>query len=540
MEIRQYLTLIQRWFWLLVLGAVLSGTAAFLISRAQPPVYRATATLLITQGDVTSTDDFSAIRLSERLAQSYIQRLTNYKVLEQSLANLGIEMTPDALERRMYISLINKSQLIELSVEHTNPQTAAALANEIPAVFAQRNTTQQLERFASSKSSLEEELNQLQTELATAETELATAKDSGADQTTTNRLTDNILRLRDTYSRLLQSYEDIRIAEARGLNNIIIDEDARAPAEPVRPQVLATTILATAVGTVLVLGLIVFIDYLDDTVKDPEKVEQTTGLSVIGTISHFAVSKPADALVLANQPRAPISEAYRQLRTNIQYVSISRELKTILVTSAHMAEGKTTSAANLAIALTQAGNRVILIDADMRRPALHRVFQIPNSKGLTNLLLCNDTDASFVQATKIKDLSLVPSGPLPPNPAELLGSGRMKEVTAWLAQQADYVIFDSPPILVVTDSALLAQLVDTTLVVANAAQTRYQVLAAAGKRIAAVDGHIAGVLLNRVNPKDSAYHYYHNYRYQYEYRHKSRGRTLADALANWLPFSRSR
>lgn len=508
MEIREYVVLLRRWIWVVLLGAVVAGAAAYFWNQSQEPVYRATAILLIREGTVIN--DRTSLQLSEELAQSFIKRLTNYEVLQQSIANVGANISPEYLGRQTQVQRINDSQLIALSVDLTNPETAAALANEIPKVFAERNMTQQLERFADSKTSLEGELNRLQEELNTAEAALAQAEAQGSSTTEMDRLTDHVVRVRESYARLLQSYEDLRVAEASSLNNILIDEHARIPTNPISPRIMSNTILATVVGAFLMVGLAFVIEYLDDTVKDPIMIEQELGVSTLGLVPTFTYNKDAkETLIMVTQPRSPIAEAYRQVRTNIQYAGVSHALKKLLITSPNVAEGKTVTSANIAIALAQAGNLVILVDTDMRRPRIHHLFGCTNTCGMTNLLLGIDQEVTCLQSTMVPNLRLLTSGPIPPNPAELLGSKRMADVADWLAEQADFVIFDSPPVLAVTDSVLLSQLVDATLLVVKGGQTAHQALAVASRRIADVNGYIAGVLLNQMSRKNSyGYAYY--------------------------------
>lgn len=509
MEIRQYIALFLRWSWLIVLGVLFAGTAAFFVSRSQDPVYKATSVLLITEGTLNTNNEFSALQYSERLAQSYVQRLTNHEVLSQSILNLGLPLDPTDLKESIQVSLLNNSQLIALSVENTDPQVATALANEIPAVFAERNSTTQLERYASSRQNLEAELNDVQLELTQAQSALAAAQAQDAPQTTLDQLTNNVLQLRDTHTRLLEGYENIRVAEASSLNNITIDERALVPQNPIRPRTLTNTLLAAIVGGMIAVGIVFLIEYLDDTVKDPEVIEQTLGVGVLGFISQTPNGAANDELLMLAQPRSPNAEAYRQVRTNIQYVGISREVKTLLITSANAGEGKSTTAANLAVSLAQAGDQVILVDTDLRRPTLHRYFQTANNHGLTNLLLDKEGNLeTFLRPTAIPNLQLVPSGPLPPYPAELLGSERMRQIIAQLSAAADYVIFDSPPILAVTDSVLLSQLSSATLLVVETGKTRTQALLQAIKQIVAVDGHIAGIVLNKVQRRRGSYYYY--------------------------------
>ena len=473
--------------------------------------------LLISDGITASSGEIQALQLGEQLAQSYIVRLTNYEVLSQAIANLGLDMAAGDLQEATQARLVNNSQLIALSVANPDPQVAAALANEIPIVFAERNLALQLERFANSKENLETELAQIKTELETAEAALVLEQNNGNQQIAVEQLTDNILRLRETHARLLQSYEDIRVAEASSLNNLVIDEQARVPNTPISPRTLTNTLLAGVVGLMLAVGVVFLIEYLDDTIKDPDTLEQATGLSTLGLIAKQATQDDKDKLVMVGQPRSANAEAYRQVRTNVQYVGVSRALSTILVTSPNAGEGKTTTAANLAAALAQAGSKVILVDSDMRRPTLHHLFGLPNKTGLTNLLLSKENSAAFIQETGIPNLRLITSGPLPPNPAEMLHSERMKQLLGWLHEIADFVILDSPPVLAVTDSVLLAQIASTTLLVIEAGKTRHQALALAIRQLEAVEAHIAGLLINKLDPRRSGYYYNYYYKANYEY-----------------------
>lgn len=179
-----------------------------------------------------------------------------------------------------------------------------------------------------------------------------------------------------------------------------------------------------------------------------------------------------------------------------------------------MGEGKSTVSINLAAALAQSGKQVILVDADMRRPTLHKLLEVDGSKGLANLIIRGREDTSFLKGTLITNLRLLPAGRIPPNPAELLGSERMKDVMVWLQQQADYVIFDSPPVLAVTDGVVLSQLVDSTLFVIGE-QTKFPAFVAAVKQVKTLESHISGVIMNKINPHHSRNYYYYYYQTNY-------------------------
>jgi non-specific protein-tyrosine kinase len=219
-----------------------------------------------------------------------------------------------------------------------------------------------------------------------------------------------------------------------------------------------------------------------------------------------ALARAAARLVAVQDPRSPAAEAYRTLRTNIQFSSLDRPLRTILATSTAPDEGKSTTIANLAVTIAQAEQRVVLVDCDLRRPTLHTLFDLPNTVGLTSAMLQDDADLPL-QPTDIPGLLVLPSGPLPPRPSDILGSRRMATVIARLLQQADMVLFDTPPVNAVTDAAVLATKVDGVLLVFRAGNTRRDRAQEARKLLEKVNAHIVGVVLTDVRAERSQYSY---------------------------------
>jgi len=211
------------------------------------------------------------------------------------------------------------------------------------------------------------------------------------------------------------------------------------------------------------------------------------------------MNEKLNELITVSEPHSPISEAYRTLRTNLDFASLDQALKTLVVTSAGVGEGKSTTLANLAVVSAQAGRKVVLVDADLRRPAMHKLFGLGNEAGLTTLMMDESAFSSPpLQASGIEGLSLLTSGPLPPNPAELLGSRRMEDVIAALAEGADQVFFDTPPVVAVTDAAVLATKVDGVLLVISAGKTRREYARTAVHRLAQINARLVGSVLTNV------------------------------------------
>jgi len=216
-----------------------------------------------------------------------------------------------------------------------------------------------------------------------------------------------------------------------------------------------------------------------------------------------------DHLITVADPRSPVSEAYRTLRTNLDFSSLDKPLKTMLVTSAGPEEGKSTVLANLAVTTAQAGKKVILVDCDLRRPTLHNIFNLKNDVGLSTMVVDDAAmESPPLQDTGVEGLQLVSSGPLPPNPAELLGSRRMEEIVAALLERADVVFFDAPPVVAVTDAAVLATKVDGVLLVINAGGTKRDYARAAKARLEKVNANLLGAVLNNVRFDVSLHRYY--------------------------------
>jgi capsular exopolysaccharide synthesis family protein len=221
------------------------------------------------------------------------------------------------------------------------------------------------------------------------------------------------------------------------------------------------------------------------------------------------MSKMWNELITVAEPRSPSSEAYRTLRTNLDFAALDQALKSLVVTSAGVGEGKSSTLANLAVVSAQVGRRVILVDADLRRPALHQLFGLDNEAGLTTMMMHEEALAAPpLRGTGIPGLSLLTSGPLPPNPAELMGSKRMEGIVAALCEQADQVLFDTPPVVAVTDAAVLATKVDGVLLVISANKTRREYARTAVQRLEQINARLVGTVLTNVEMAAAFQGYY--------------------------------
>jgi capsular exopolysaccharide synthesis family protein len=531
MELRQYLGILRKWAWLIVLGTLLAGGTAFAVSKAMTPIYRASTTLLVSEAGDTTITDYTSIMTSERLAKTYGELLEKRPVLEEVIENLGLDLESDELAEKVEVQLVRDTQLIVLGVEDPDPHQAMRIANEIPQVFITQNEAIQMERFAASRESLLEQMAQIEMDLERTEAAIATLENGGAvDNDELARLENNLAQYRDSYAALLSSYESIRVTEASRLSNVIIVEPAEVPDEPVSPRTLLNTVLAAVVGLMLAVGVIFLVEYLDDTVKTDEDVERELALPTLGNIARIdSVKEPGDHLVSIRHPRSPISEAYRVLRSNIRFAWVSNPESALLVTSAEPGEGKTTTAANLAIVMAQTGKSVILVDSDLRRPTLHKLFELQNNEGLTDLLVNGGlTPAEALRPTGVDGLHLLTSGELPPNPAELLGSDSMRDLVHRLEELVDLVVLDSPPVLAVADASILGALAGGAVMVVQAGETRSEACRRGKEALENSGVKVLGVVLNSLSRRRGSYGYYYHYHHYYSEKEggttKGRGR----------------
>jgi capsular exopolysaccharide synthesis family protein len=295
---------------------------------------------------------------------------------------------------------------------------------------------------------------------------------------------------------------------------ITIVDQADVPLEPVSPKPLANLVVAVLVALLCAMAVIVLRDRLDTTLKSSQALQEASGSSTLGVIGYERDAKN-HPLILRSRGRSSRSEAFRALRTNLQFIGVDRQPKSLVVTSCLPGEGKSSTSTNLAITLAQAGWRVVLVDGDLRRPSIPRYLGIEGAIGLTDVLIDRARLNEVIQVWGEAGLSVLPSGQIPPNPSELLGSGGMREVLAQLTGAYDMVIIDAPPLLPITDAAAIAALCDGALLVARYGRTRREHMARASELLASINARVVGTVLNFVPSGNGAYQSY-GYGYGYE------------------------
>ena len=521
-DLKVYGRIALRWAWLVILCAIVAGSVAFLFSMNQTRIYQASSKVLVNEARNPATANYNDILLSERLARTYANLMQRDTTINDTLVRLGLD--PAVVRRQVAaisVTPVRDTQLVQVSVESPNPELAAAVANTLPQVFAEGMRAVQLSRFAESRNSLSTQLDELRRQIESNQLKLA---DSQSQRTAQAELEMASLRseqtqLQTSYANLLNSFEQLRLTEAQSVDNIVLMEPAEAPRSPIRPRTLVNVLLAAVVGALLALGIIFLVEYLDDRIQTPDDLRKIADLPVLGAIAKMPGDKAAQNaragnLIGLNEPRHPVTEAYRRLRTNLQYANLDKEMRTLMVTSAEAGEGKSITSANLAVVMAQSGARVILVDADLRKPQQHTVFGINRRPGLAEALKGGDVEALLYPVTsKGVNLSLwvLPTGDTIPNPAEVLGSHRMQQLGERLLELADIVIYDTPPVLAVTDSQVMSRMVDGALLVVDTQKTSSTAVHRALEALLQVNAPLVGVVLNRITNSARNYYYYYSY-----------------------------
>jgi succinoglycan biosynthesis transport protein ExoP len=334
-------------------------------------------------------------------------------------------------------------------------------------------------------------------------------------------LTREVETSRQLYDALIKRIKEQGATEEIKTVNVWIVEKAERPAHPVKPKKSLNILLGIIVGLFGGVGLAFFFEYLDNTIKSPDDVETKLGIPVLGMVPFLDSKEKNIEDVLLKEPQSAFAENYKGIRTPILLSSAGRPPQNILITSMGPEEGKTVTSINLAIAIAQSEYPVLLIDSDLRKPRIHKIFGLDNSNGLSTYLAGVSPDINIV-AGPVPNLSIIPSGPLPPNPSELLGSNRTNELIRVLNEKFDIIIWDSPPLMTVTDSLVLSKTLDVTIIVVRAGKTTYDIVRRGLKSLGDIKSHVLGVVINALDVKKSGYYYYKYYDYYYSSREDSK------------------
>jgi polysaccharide biosynthesis transport protein len=322
---------------------------------------------------------------------------------------------------------------------------------------------------------------------------------------------------RNMYEVLIKRFKETSLSEEMKTGNIRVVDHAETPSGPIKPRKKMNLVLALFIGLAGGVGLAFFLEYLDNTIKLPDEIKSLLKIPYLGHVPAVAANTDAPAqkipfdLVALHSPKSSASEAFRGVRTGIILSSPDKAPRVILATSAGPSEGKTFNAVNLAVVMADSGAKVLLMDCDMRRPRIHKIFNINRNVGISNVISGACTLKEAIMKGPVENLDILASGPLPPNPSEVLGSQKMSLLLSELKQQYDRIIIDTPPITAVTDSVILSAMADAVMLVVRTNETPRQIIQNALEQLKGVNARIIGAVLNGVSPSRDGYYYYQYY-----------------------------
>ncbi|HVM15733.1 MAG TPA: polysaccharide biosynthesis tyrosine autokinase [Egibacteraceae bacterium] len=511
MHLRDYVSVLRRHRLLILFATVLVLGTALLASLLQDPVYEARTRMLLqlSQSPFDPTPSPAT-----GFVATEVQIITSAPVREAVAERIGVAPAVDVMP-------ITGTAVVELRAESTDPARAALIANTYAESYISFRRDQAIESLLAASREIQVRADAIQSEIDDLSARMAALPPcTGTPPSPSCAERDTLQRERDLKLVHVNSFRakvdqvGVDVALRDGGSQVI--SPAVASTDPVRPQPMRNGVLALGVGLVFGAGLAFLFDHLDDSIKSKEDFERTArDLDVLGIIPLITGWRKGEAFVVSQaEPSSPAAEAYRTLRTSIQFISVNRTVRTLQITSPAASEGKSTTTANLAVAMARAGRQVIVASCDLRRPRVHEFFGLSNSVGFTSVLLGEVPLSRAVQEVPNEPrLRLLSAGPLPPNPSELLSSPRAAEVLSALRENCDVLLVDCPPVLPVTDATVLASWVDATLLVVTSGSTTRKQLGRTVEMLRQVDAPLVGAVLNGVST-EMAYgyaEYYHRY-----------------------------
>ena len=446
MELIRYWRIVRRWAWLLVLCPLVAALAAGLVTWRLPNIYEAQVSVLVRPSQPLSVDVGVAALTSDQISRTYARLMTERPLLEQVISDQGLRTDALSLSHQVTVTPEPNTTILDVAVRDTDPARAADTANKLVDDFiAQVKSIQKAEAKAPT---------------------------------------------------------------ANSADNLVVVAPAVAPSQPVSPRPLLNVGLGILVGLLVGFGLAFLLDYMDQSVRSDDILRERVGLTPLGHIAYVPAKGDRRSELVTLGPESPVIEAYKSLRTNLLFSSVDKEVKTIVITSAVPNEGKSRTAANLAVVLAEAGHATLLVDADFRRPSQHRIFGRIRNVGLSNLIVQDmPQSALFLPDEQVKQLVVLGSGPTPPNPSELLGSGQMKALLAKFRQGFAYVVIDTPPVNAVTDASVLAANADAVIMVIDTNKATITAVQHAKQALERVGGRVLGTVMNKMKATGGNYYY---------------------------------
>lgn len=511
MEIRSLINPLLRWWWLIVASTVVAMISSAIVTLRQPPIYQSRTTLIIGRTITDPNPSSMEFNLSQQLARAYAQIATRDPIRNATMEALGLPWLP-----AYSVTALPDSQIIQILVTDTNPIRAQAVANELARQIILQSPTAVDSTDVERQQFVNDQLNRLQSQISQTQGDIERLQEQLGSLTSARQIQDTqnqINSLQTVLNTLQSNYSGLLSNTGQGATNTLsVIEAANRPSQPIGPNKPMTILLAGAIGMLLASTAAYGIEFLDDTIKSSDDLTHLVDTPIIGRIGAFP-DGTRNWTYVSESPRSPIADSFRILRTNLDFADAAKPRKVILVSSSSLGEGKTTIACNLAAILSQADRKVILVDGDLRRPMLHNLIEKTNQKGLSDIFRDRSTIWEAITPTLDKNVSLISSGPLPPNPTELLASHKMDEILGSLREIADIVIIDGPPYMV-PDASVLADKVDGVILVVRPRFSRRGHVKSMYDQIQRMGAEVLGIVMNGITRGLGEYEmYYEPYGY---------------------------
>jgi len=521
---KKYIDPILRWWWLILICTVLAGGVSYLSVRSLPPVYEVHSTLIVGRSLNKPNPTQGEFYLEQQLASVYATIGSQGQLSEPTMQALELTSLPE-----YFVSPVVNTPLIDIVVSDSDPSRATIVANELAVQLIKNSPAGDTVQTEQRQSFINDQLDKIQTEIKRTDELIVEQNQLLADANSARKIADIqrlITALEEKRNTLQSNYINLLANTEEGApNTLSIVQPATLPTQPVGPNKPLYIALAAMLGLVISTGAAYLIELLDTGIKTKEDVESLLNAPVLGELPSFPRSD--DALYTAHHPRSPITDAFRTLRTNLEFMGINEPLKTMLITGPDLSIGKTTVSANLALMFAQGDKRVILVDADLRRPMLGKIFDLSREPGISDVCVgradlfnslvswnnsaddanADDKKRGFVKSIDL--LKILPAGTPPPNPAELLSSARFEQIIEELSKHADLVIIDSPPIFL-PDTSILLPKVDGVLMVVQPGKIRKNVINLAKDQIKRSGARLLGIAINRSKGSTSSYSYHYS------------------------------
>ena len=526
-DLRSTLHMLRRRRWIIVLAGVVGAAVAVSMALVTTPIYNAAVELEIEPPTSSSFANLSGQRdlFSEQELDTQVRVLASEQVAERVVENLALSDSPGRLLGQLSVAPIGETRVLVVAVRDVDPERAAELAEGFANAYLEWRREDAVARLLETTATLRSRQATLTDRLDQLDALIAASDEAGQAPFLEERA--QVLQSLASIETQLAVFSDEE-AFVRGGGSIL--RHAAIPSQPIEPRPVRSLVLGLMFGVGAGVLLAIVRERLDDSISDEAAVASATaGRPVLAQVP-WHEEADEDRLVALVAPAAPASEAFRTLRTNLRFAAGGTAFRSVIFTSALEAEGKTTVAANYAIAAARAGYSTVLIDADMRQPRLHAMLSLDRTTGLSRLITQQIELDAARHPTSVPGLEIITAGPTPPNPAELLGSQGMLEVLAELQAEFDLIVMDAPPVLPVADALELSSVVDATLLVVHALESKRRPVGAAAARLHRIGAHFVGTVLTAVDPRDQDVYAYGAYADQGSYGTTAQAAASATAL----------